>query len=222
MFIFDKADKLTPQAQNSLLKVIEEPPADVYIFLLCEEPSSMLGTVRSRVQNVAMQKFTPEQIKSYFQSMTYIDTTTERFEFASRVCLGAIGKVDDLIKNDAEFDLYNNAFKIVEAQAKKNHGGSFFDFSTLVISSCDSREKMSDSLDFLLTAYRDLIAVKVDPDAQMGFFSHEDAERLSEKFAMASLESCSDAVSKIKRGSVFNTNLNISSAHLSCLLWNAV
>lgn len=48
VYILDEADKMNPQAQNALLKTLEEPPEGV-IFLLCvENAGQLLPTVRSR------------------------------------------------------------------------------------------------------------------------------------------------------------------------------
>ena len=222
MYIFDKADRLTPQAQNSLLKVIEEPPADVYIFLLCEEPSSLLKTVRSRVQTVFMQRFTPAEIKEYFDAVGGVDTVGERFDFASRLCRGAIGKVKDLIGNDKEFSLYESVGEIIGLQAKKLRGASYFDFLKKISDVSATRDDLSKLTDNLLLAYRDIIAVKASENEDTVFFSKEQAAELSDGIAMESLEISADAVSKISQGIIFNTNINISSAHLASQLWNAV
>lgn len=222
MYIFDKADKLTPQAQNSLLKIIEEPPRGVYMFFLCEEPSSMLKTVRSRVQTVYMQRFSPDEIKAYFMARNDVSVSGERFEFASRICRGAIGKVTELLGNEKKFELYQSVDKIIGLQAQKLRGASYFEFLKSVSDLSDSREKFSELCDFLLLAYRDVIAVKASEREDTVFFSPERAAELSDSIAMASLEISVDAVSKISQGTVFNTNTNISSAHLASKLWNAV
>lgn len=55
-----EADKLTTPAQNSLLKTLEEPPKDSFIFLLTNKPFSLLPTILSRVELVKInskQKF---------------------------------------------------------------------------------------------------------------------------------------------------------------------
>ena len=46
--IIPRADLLTIPAQNALLKLLEEPPAHTYIFLLTENLDSLLGTIKSR------------------------------------------------------------------------------------------------------------------------------------------------------------------------------
>ena len=48
VYILDRADNMTEQAQNALLKVLEEPPAHVMFLLTCTAASSLLPTVRSR------------------------------------------------------------------------------------------------------------------------------------------------------------------------------
>lgn len=222
MYIFDKADRLTPQAQNSLLKVIEEPPADVYIFLLCEEPSSMLKTVRSRMQTVFMERFSPAQITEFFKRNGDVETYGERFDFASRLCRGAIGKVKDIVADEKAFSLYESVGEIIDLQTQKLRGASYFDFTKKISDLSGSRDDFSSLTDYLLLAYRDIIAVKASENEDTVFFTKERAASLSDRIAMDSLEISAEAVSRIIQGTQFNTNINISSAHLASQLWNAV
>ena len=50
VFIIEQADKMHPNAANSLLKVIEEPQSEVYIFFLTSDEEKILPTIRSRTQ----------------------------------------------------------------------------------------------------------------------------------------------------------------------------
>lgn len=61
-FIVNRADTLTVPAQNALLKLIEEPPRNVYIFLLCENAATLLPTIRSRAPILRMQIFSVEHL----------------------------------------------------------------------------------------------------------------------------------------------------------------
>lgn len=47
-----EAENLTPEAQNALLKIIEEPPKNTLIILICNEPSSLMATIISRIQKI--------------------------------------------------------------------------------------------------------------------------------------------------------------------------
>lgn len=52
VFIIDSADTMTPQAQNSLLKVLEEPPSSSIVILVTSNEVGLLPTVRSRCQRL--------------------------------------------------------------------------------------------------------------------------------------------------------------------------
>jgi DNA polymerase-3 subunit delta' len=55
-FIFDEAHLVTEQAQNALLKSLEEPPASSHVFLVTASPQALLPTIRSRCQTL---RFSP-------------------------------------------------------------------------------------------------------------------------------------------------------------------
>lgn len=48
VYIFKEAQNMTPQSQNALLKIFEEPPDHVSIILTCSSKSSLLETILSR------------------------------------------------------------------------------------------------------------------------------------------------------------------------------
>ena len=50
VFIIEQAEKMHPNAANSLLKVIEDPQSEVYIFFLTSDEEKILPTIRSRTQ----------------------------------------------------------------------------------------------------------------------------------------------------------------------------
>lgn len=61
VFIIDKADWMTPAAQNALLKTLEEPP-DYGVFMLCAENEKLLlPTVRSRLWTLKILPLPPEE-----------------------------------------------------------------------------------------------------------------------------------------------------------------
>ena len=58
--IIERAEKMTPSAQNALLKTLENPPEDTVFFLLTETPGALLSTVRSRARLVRVSPLTRE------------------------------------------------------------------------------------------------------------------------------------------------------------------
>ena len=76
--VIEEADKLTLEAQNSLLKILEEPPAHAIIVLEAKNKASILPTVRSRVvEQQIIQKETDGNIQS---SLLKEDDTTKLLE----------------------------------------------------------------------------------------------------------------------------------------------
>ena len=56
IYLIPEADTMTPQAQNALLKTLEEPPSGVYFFLLSENSANLLQTISSRAPSIKMQR----------------------------------------------------------------------------------------------------------------------------------------------------------------------
>lgn len=56
------AEKMTPQAQNCLLKTLEEPPENTYFILVTDQPNNLLTTVVSRCQSIRLHPWPDEKI----------------------------------------------------------------------------------------------------------------------------------------------------------------
>jgi hypothetical protein len=52
VFVVEEADLMNPQAQNALLKTLEEPPGRTLVILITDQPDCLLLTIRSRCQTV--------------------------------------------------------------------------------------------------------------------------------------------------------------------------
>lgn len=57
--VLDHAEKMTVAAANALLKTLEEPQAQVHLLLISDAPAQLLPTIKSRVQQLALQKIKP-------------------------------------------------------------------------------------------------------------------------------------------------------------------
>ncbi len=61
VFILCDVQNMTDQAQNALLKLLEEPPSHVRLLLTCENRSQLLETVRSRLFSVTLGGVSPNE-----------------------------------------------------------------------------------------------------------------------------------------------------------------
>ncbi len=67
--IIEEAEKLTLEAQNALLKTLEEPPADTVIMLLCSNLNSVLPTIRSRAQKLHIIPPDEQSLRDFFSNI---------------------------------------------------------------------------------------------------------------------------------------------------------
>lgn len=63
VYLFPRAQDMRVEAQNALLKVLEEPPAYGIFLLLADAPEKMLPTVRSRCVELKLQALSPELLE---------------------------------------------------------------------------------------------------------------------------------------------------------------
>lgn len=60
--IIDSADDMNPPAANALLKLLEEPPANVTLFLISHQPHRLLPTIRSRCRELRLSPLPPDTL----------------------------------------------------------------------------------------------------------------------------------------------------------------
>ncbi|MBO4217349.1 MAG: hypothetical protein J5940_05360, partial [Clostridia bacterium] len=111
MFVVRDAHRLTVQAQNALLKVFEEPPANSYIFLLCESRAKMLPTLVSRAQNLDTEVFDKSDLAAYFKGK--FDVSAEREELAYLLSGGSLGKAEILLSDGGEIETYGSVRDLI-------------------------------------------------------------------------------------------------------------
>ncbi len=92
--IIHPADLMNKEAQNSLLKILEEPPADLYFILISENQSVILDTIRSRCLNIQFPPLNESDIKKYVTDH-YPDTEEDRI---SELASNSFGSTDTLRK----------------------------------------------------------------------------------------------------------------------------
>jgi DNA polymerase III subunit delta' len=60
--IIDSLDEMNPNAANALLKLLEEPPANVTLFLIAHQPARLLPTIRSRCRELRLGPLGPDDL----------------------------------------------------------------------------------------------------------------------------------------------------------------
>jgi len=90
VYIFSEADFMK-EAANSLLKILEEPPDFATIFLLTDNPSALLPTIRSRCMQLRLSALPLELVEKYLADARPELKPRER-SLVARLCGGALGR----------------------------------------------------------------------------------------------------------------------------------
>ena len=101
VYLLSRAEKMLSSAQNALLKVFEEPPPGVTIFLLTESRRALLPTVRSRGLTVTMPGLTDEQLYAQLR-LTHPRASETELASAVRVAQGSLGEAVAFLEKDAQ------------------------------------------------------------------------------------------------------------------------
>ena len=110
VYIIDDSDKMTKEAQNALLKTLEEPPRFVVIILIGSNENNFLTTIKSRCNIIRFNNIPDDEIKKYLEkkyNITNLETNMIR-SFG-----GSIGKAEILReKQELYSHVYNSINKI--------------------------------------------------------------------------------------------------------------
>jgi len=97
VFIFLDAHKMREEAQNALLKVVEEPPPHSVMIFVTDNPESILYTIRSRCQHV---RFTPLKTAAVERILTgYYKTDGDTAKRAARLSHGNLQRARALTQS---------------------------------------------------------------------------------------------------------------------------
>lgn len=78
LIIISDSDSLTLEAQNALLKLLEEPPESTVLILTSKHAQALLPTIRSRVQTINIHMPEKAKVKEYFTALNHDQTEVER------------------------------------------------------------------------------------------------------------------------------------------------
>lgn len=90
LVVINEADKLTPEAQASLLKIVEEPPTQALLIFVIQEPSFLLPPLLSRLTKVYFSRLSQKTIKEILQKHYHLNES--RVQKIAEKSFGRIGR----------------------------------------------------------------------------------------------------------------------------------
>jgi len=151
IFVIPEGDDLTQEAQNGLLKVLEEPPQYVIFIILVSKKSMLLDTVLSR-SCVLNLRPAPLKDVSQFLRRNFPDINGEALEFYTKFSQGIIGKAIKIITDEKYHALFFDTAKHLSSVIKSRD--ALIDFHRFLLENKDETDSI---IDFMLIFLRDCI-----------------------------------------------------------------
>ncbi len=202
IYIVNEAEKMTVQAQNALLKTIEEPPDYAVILLLATSQEAFLPTILSRCVQLKLKPLQDTIVKKYLMEKLQIqETEADTFTVFARGNLGRAISIAaseefrtlqqeflNLLKNIYKTDISEMLDEIRKIKEEKLDFGEFLNFAELW--------------------YRDILLDKATQDTGLLIFKEEHSaiRKISDKSSYRNLEKVLDGIKKAR----IRLNSNVS------------
>ena len=112
VYIIDDSELMTKEAQNCLLKTLEEPPEFVTIILIVSNENLILNTIKSRCLKIYFNDISEEELKKYINEKLDISEFSENM---IKACGGSIGKASIIYENKEIYSELDKIFNDVES-----------------------------------------------------------------------------------------------------------
>ena len=215
IYVIEDADKMTQQAQNALLLTLEEPPSFAHFFLLCNNASSLLETIRSRAPILRTEPVGEDELDEYIckndrRAAQLKMTNPKEYKEIIKCASGGIGKALELLdpkvwKPISEQRAFISALVLgaVEQKGAKS-------VLPLILKFSPKRDVLSEQLSLLSDALRDLILLKKSDDLPLAFYCDRNeaielCDSTSLSFLGAFYEAVDTAIDENKR----NANIKL-------------
>lgn len=181
IYIIPEADLMTVQAQNALLKTLEEPPEYAVIFLLTENGDGLLPTIRSRCVMLKLRNIKDKLVKKYL--MEQLRLPDYQADICAAFAQGNIGRAIMLAKSEHFNEIKDEAIQLLK----------YIDEMELheIVSAIKQINKykleVTDYLDIITIWYRDILLYKATQDVQ-GIVFGEQLQFIKQKASKSSYE----------------------------------
>ena len=206
IYIINEAEKMTVQAQNALLKTLEEPPAYAVILLLTSNPEALLPTIQSRCVVLNMKPVADDIVKNYLMKELHIP------DYKADVCTafarGNLGKAKALAASEEFDNIKTEAVSLL----KYIRDMEITDIMSAIKKINDYKIDINDYLDILSVWYRDVLLFKATNDVNHLIFKDEIQyiKKVSNQSAYEGIEIILDALEKAKARLRANVNFELT------------
>ncbi len=206
IYIIDDAEKMTVQAQNALLKTLEEPPAYVVILLLAANEEALLPTILSRCVRLKLRPLSDQEIKGYLTEKLHTDPADA--SVCAAFARGNLGRAISL----ATSETFRGFYETVRSLVKHTDALDVSDMLEEIRRMKDQGFDEYDLLDFLQMWYRDILIYKTTKDMNSLIFQddYKAISAVSETSSYPGLQTILDAIDKARVRLRANVNAELA------------
>lgn len=205
IYVFDEAQKMTVEAQNALLKTLEEPPKYAIIILITNNKESLLDTIKSRCEII---KFTPIPMAEIADYLIKTGVDKKRASLLANFSRGSMQKAIELSESEDFYIMREEIQKYIETFLS----GNLIDIMDIQNSIEKYKDQIINVLDLMINYFRDIIMVKENIDSSMiiNLDKLVFVKNMSKKITYSQLSKIIDIIEETKNKLRSNCNFNIS------------
>lgn len=206
VYIMNEAEKMTVQAQNALLKTLEEPPEYTVILLLTTNMDTLLPTILSRCVLLNMKPVRDAEVKKYL--METMQLPDYKADICTAFARGNIGKAK-LLAASEEFDhIKEEAITLL----KYINDMEISEIVTAIKKINEYKLDVNDYMDILAIWYRDVLMFKATNDLNHLIFREEIQyiKKVADRSTYEGIELVINALDKAKSRLKANVNFDLT------------
>lgn len=206
VYIIDEADKLTEEAQNALLKTIEEPPEYAVFLLLATKREALLPTVLSRCVTISFYPVETGKIRKFLMEKRKLPDYVA--QNAAAFSGGLIGRAILFAESEDFFNLRQDVLTLV----KNIDAFSMAEITEQVKKFAAQKEILSDALNMMALWYRDVLLYKATRNVNFLLYSDESEAIMAraEKQSYEKLQGVVDRMEQLKQRLKANVNTEMA------------
>lgn len=206
VYIISDAQRMNEQAQNALLKTLEEPPSYAVIILLCDNAASLLPTITSRCITLQMKPVSKEEIADYL--MTKMQMESDRAQIAAGFCQGNIGQAIRFASSEDFQQMKTQVLNLL----KHIDEMSLPAITEIIHNFSRDKGNFYDYLDLMLLWYRDILMYKATKDTNILLYHEEYSliKNQASKRSYEDIERIIQAIDKVKIRLDANVNFDLA------------
>lgn len=202
IYIVDEAQKMNQQAQNAILKTIEEPPEYAVILLLTTNADSFLQTIRSRCITLDLKSVKDEVIRKYL--MTEKKIPDYQADICTAFAQGVVGKAIALASSEDFNEMKSSALSLI----KRLDDIDTYELGAAVKQIADYKLIVQDYFDLMMIWYRDVLYLKASNDVN-GLIFKEEVYDIKKQAAMHSYQGIEAILVGLEKAKIrLNANVN--------------